>query len=148
MTGFIPYTYPQPPRVWDPAWAAALIRAIEDAAALRAQLSELRFVSGSEATTGRWIDGRSVLTRVVPITQAFLQTNGTSIAHGITGLGSVARVTGAWNSGGLQRAIPWVASGQSVGVTISATNLTSVVVGSPAWPTFVSGHVIIEYTRA
>lgn len=150
MTDFISANYPYPPVQWDPAWAAALLRAIEDAALLRFQATATDFTDGRESATGdRWLDGLPIWRRALPITQQFVENSGTSIAHEIASLGTVVRINGSFNSGGDRHPLPWFSvGGAMVLVRVSSTAIISALTGSPLFPSFVDGHVIIEYTKA
>ena len=146
---FIPYSYPHPPKAWDPSWASSLLRALEDAALLRARANEIDYTVGQEMPVGgRWTDGRALWMRVVPITRAFIEGS-TEIAHGIAGLQTVVRLSGAFNNGGSHNPLPWFSvGGPMVLIRVTSTGVASAVTGGTLWPDFAGGHVIIEYTRS
>lgn len=138
--------YPDAPGDWDPGWGHELVRTLEH----RDQDLDRRrdTWSTAERNTGEtWIDGRWIWRKAVALTEAFLETNATDIAHGISGLKDVLSIQAYWDDGGTFYTAPYVGSSVSVAVVADATNITSVVVGSPTFNGFTDGYAVIEFTK-
>lgn len=138
--------YPDAPREYDASWGHELVRTLEH----RDQDQDTRrdTWSTAEKNTGeKWIDGRWIFRKVVALTEAFLETNDTDIAHGISSLKDVLSIRAYWDDGGAFHFAPYVASSASVYIKAGATNITSVVVGSPTFNGFTDGYAVIEYTK-
>jgi hypothetical protein len=133
--------YPSPPDQWQRWWADALIQAL-----IQAQTEDEADdteTTAAAATNRRWIDGSRIWRMVVPLTEAFLSTNATAIAHGIGDLAVLVGATGIWRKdGGTQGIIPPGA------YVVGGTNVTSVVTGSPDWSDLAAAYLMMEFTRA
>jgi hypothetical protein len=94
-----------------------------------------------------WTDNKQINKVIIPLTQTFLETNGTAIAHNITGLDTLVSAVAIFNADGIRFILPYILSGGIlITFKVDATNITSIVAGSPEFENFINGHFILEYT--
>lgn len=103
--------------------------------------------STSVMNTGQvWINGTSEIKRVVVDCGALPNATSKSVAHGITGLGTVVNCYGMADNGTVQRPLPYADATATdiVELEISDTNVVLRSTGNQS--TFTASHVVIEYT--
>lgn len=108
--------------------------------------------SDQEKLIGSWQeDGVStkVYRKHIDLTQAFLETDGTTIAHEIVNLSKILRIDAVIEVSNEFIPLPKVdITGSTVtDLKVTSTDIESVIDGSPSWTGFSAGHIILEYTR-
>lgn len=108
--------------------------------------------SDQEKLIGSWQED-GVTTKLyrkhVDLTQAFLETDGTTIEHGIFNLDKVVKIYAVVEVSNEFIPLPKIdITGSTVtDMKITSSDIESVIDGSPSWTGFSSGYVVLEYTK-
>jgi hypothetical protein len=106
------------------------------------------YITDREEPVGyAWVDGTTVFQKTIAITEAFCETHDTDIAHGITNFNELVALEVRFKGNSFWHVLPFVAaSGASVSAVVDATNITSVISGTPAFTSWSGGYATIWYT--
>lgn len=101
-----------------------------------------------QVTHGNWVDGNPIFRKTIAITETFCETDDTDIAHGIADFGGLVAIEGRFKDGSAWHMLPYIdSSGNSISIKADATNITSMINGTPAFGTWSLGYVTLWYTK-
>lgn len=106
--------------------------------------------SDQEKLIGSWQeDGvtKKLYRKHIDLTQAFLETNATEIAHDILNLDKVIKISAVVEVSSEFIPLPKATTTEVTDMKITSSKITSVITGSPSWTGFSNGYVILEYTK-
>lgn len=129
-------------------WITQAIRTLTDNNLLT-ERAFTSYVQREQAEPFLWLGRNRIFRITVPITEAFVEGNGQTIAHGITGFGTLIKLEARFLADSVWYTTPFrLSGGGSMGIGVDGTNLISQVSGTVAFTAFEQGYATLWYTKA